>query len=155
MQVDITDREANFFFHDPDALMVKDVMTTDVFTLYEEDYFVTTNKLMKWKNIRHIPIIDNNGILVGLITNRDILKLSAIHHNKLDSVAVEAIMQKSVAVIAPEASLQNAAQIMFKKKFGCLPVVTSSGKLVGIITEADFVKFFLEWEVEKKQLRSN
>jgi CBS domain-containing protein len=55
-------------------------------------------------------------------------------------------MGKKVTTTSPNTLLTEAAEIMFRNKFGCLPV-TEDGKLVGILTEADFVKSFMEWNV--------
>lgn len=140
---------------------VRDIMTPDPFTLYVEDNLKVLEELMQWRNIRHVPVIDQDGDLAGLVTHRDFLalavsELAEIRKSEVDrlykGIQVGKIMRSKVTSVSPETSLKVAAEIMVKHKFGCLPVVEGQ-KLVGIITEADFVKIFFEWDAsfnEKK-----
>ncbi|OFZ13960.1 MAG: hypothetical protein A2X86_20620 [Bdellovibrionales bacterium GWA2_49_15] len=137
--------------------MVRDLMTKDLFTLYDDDTLNFADEVMNWKRIRHIPIINHNYELQGVLTHRDLLALSisqlaALPVNDQKSlhrrIRVGDVIRKSVTTTSPGTRLKEAAKIMFEKKIGCLPVV-EHGRLVGIITEADFVKFFIEWRVEK------
>lgn len=132
------------------SITVADLMSTDLFTLFEDDSITLAEEIMKWRNIRHIPVINDQNELLGLITNRDILKISIStlagiskkdQRNIHNKVTAQEIMQKKVFTVPPSTPLSQAAKILSSNKIGCLPVI-SSGKLVGIITEADFVKFF-------------
>lgn len=136
--------------------MVKDLMTTELFTLYPEDGFQVIDILMKWKKIRHIPVIDDQQRLQGLITQRDYLKAAVSSladvkdeekNQAYKTLKVEQIMTREVSSVSPYTLLSTAARIMVENKFGCLPVVENE-RLVGIITEADFVKSFYNWEVQ-------
>jgi len=105
----------------------------------------------RWMNanrIRHLPVVDEQGRLVGLVTQRMVLAAWAKHGAPKHAMCgatvrelpVEMIMEKDVVTIAPDASVAEAARIMEARRIGCLPVV-DKGKLVGILTEADFVRF--------------
>ncbi len=131
-------------------LTVADLMTTDLFTLLEDDNVAIADEMMKWRNIRHIPVVNDQNEIVGLITNRDILKISIsslagislkdqrnLHH----LVKAKDIMQKKILTVPENTPLYTAAKLMTTNKIGCLPII-GRGKLIGIITEADFVKFF-------------
>jgi predicted transcriptional regulator len=135
-----------------EVLLVKDLMTSDLFTLYSEDSLKIAEEIMQWRNIRHIPIINYEDELVGIITHRDILKhsissLAEIPKKERDdlnhSIKIENIMHTKTISVTEYTPLFTAAKIIANNKIGCLPVVRES-KLVGIITEADFVEYFIQ-----------
>jgi len=133
-------------------LTVSDLMTRDLFTLLEDDNVTVADEMMKWRNFRHIPVVNDQNEIVGIITNRDILKISVSAlagiserdqryiHNKLKA---KDVMQSKIITVPENTSLFAAAKILTTNKIGCLPII-SKGKLVGIVTEADFVKFFIK-----------
>lgn len=131
---------------------VKDIMTEDVFTLKETDTLSAARDLMNLARIRHIPIVDDAGRFVGLVTHRDILAATVSKLADIDaatreeieaSIPVREIMQREVTTIAEHASLKEAASILLRGKFGCLPVLRR-GKLCGILTEADFLRLTIQ-----------
>lgn len=131
-------------------LTVADLMTSDLFTLLEDDNITVADEMMKWRNIRHIPVVNDRFEIVGIITNRDILKISVsalagISHRDQrtlhDKVKAKDVMQKKILTVPESTPLFTAAKLLTANKIGCLPII-NKGKLVGIITEADFVKFF-------------
>ncbi|MCB0367108.1 MAG: CBS domain-containing protein [Bdellovibrionaceae bacterium] len=137
------------------APQVKDLMTKDVFTLFEDDNIKFLKDLMKWQRIRHVPVVNQDNVLVGLVTHRDFLKaaisrLAQVEESDESSlyreIPVSEVMRKNVTTVHADTPLAKAAELMFTQKYGCLPVV-ESGRLVGIITEADFVRSFYEWNV--------
>jgi len=102
---------------------------------------------MKWHRIRHIPVIDDNRRLVGLVTHRDLLRgaISCFanphpdHQKNLNAhIPVRDLMRSHVVTASPDMPLEMAAELIAKEKVGCLPVI-ENGKLVGIVTEVDFV----------------
>jgi len=128
-------------------LTVADLMTKEVFTLKKEDTLAAAKSLMQLARIRHIPIVDAKNNFIGLITHRDILaatisKLAEIDEEtqqELDaSIPVCEIMRTDVLTVSTKIPLKEAASLLLKHKYGCLPVV-EGGKLVGILTEADFL----------------
>ena len=130
------------------ALTVKDLMTTDVISLKEGDNLNLSRFLMETKRVRHVPIVNSNKEVVGLITQRDLFAMSISTLADLDKeqqleilrgIPVKEVMRSNIQTVVPEMELEEAAELMLQNKFGCLPVV-SDKKLVGIITESDFVK---------------
>ncbi len=126
--------------------LVRDVMTQEVATLERNDRLSTADNVMRLGRIRHMPVLDD-GNLVGLVTQRDLFRgalLKALGYGltaeqtMLDTLAVKEVMATDLVTIAPDATLQEAAGIMVERKIGCLPVVENA-KLVGILTEGDFV----------------
>ncbi len=126
--------------------LVRNVMTHEVATLERNDRLSTADNVMRLGRIRHMPVLED-GNLVGLVTQRDLFRgalLKALGYGSkaeqtmLDTLAVKEVMAMDLVTIAPDATLQEAAQIMIERKIGCLPVVENE-KLVGILTEGDFV----------------
>ena len=96
-------------------------------------------------NFRHVPILDPQGGLLGLVSQRDLLAAagsSLFGEDREDSgedyIALEAIMTEQVTTVDRSASLRGAALLLQQHKLGCLPVV-EDGRLIGIVTDADFV----------------
>jgi CBS domain-containing membrane protein len=129
-------------------LHVKDIMTQDVFVLHANDDLDLVQTLIKNRHTRYIPIVDNEGLFVGLITHRDLLSLTVSrlatmnnngHEGLNGHVPIRKIMQNGIMTADPEMNLGTAVSILLKNTVGCLPVVLKR-KLVGILTEADFLK---------------
>jgi CBS domain-containing protein len=119
---------------------VEQFMATDLFTVRPEDVIDLAANLMHWKHIRHIPVEDDEGRLVGIISHRDLLELFAlgkINVNETEMI-VRNIMKPNPITIAPETSTLEALRLMREKNIGCLPVV-KEGKLIGLITAHDFL----------------
>jgi CBS domain-containing membrane protein len=131
-------------------------MSTVVETLSVGDTLATAQTQLERGRIRHLPVVDGDEHLVGLLSHRKILAAWVSHgHPERERVAevardvpVEMLMEKDVVTVGPDTPAAEAAAIIEGRRIGCLPVV-ERGKLVGIVTEADFVRFarrFLEWE---------
>ncbi len=128
--------------------LVKDLMTCVVETLRIGDTLDLATHLMKAGRIRHLPVIDGNEHLIGLVTHRGLLTAWVSHgdpnRERVGQVArdvpVEALMERNVLTVTPDTTAALAAALIESSRFGCLPVVENH-KLVGIVTEADFVSF--------------
>ena len=122
-------------------LKVEEFMTADPLSLREADDLGHAETILALGRIRHLPVTRAEK-LVGLITHRDILK--ALGGNapagKRATLAGE-LMKRDVVTVGRATSLRDAALLMLKHKLGCLPVIDGDGRLVGIITEADLVRF--------------
>ena len=131
-----------------DVLRVKDVMSRDVQVVRRNDELSVADTLMKQARIRHLPVLDEDGLVCAVVSQRDLFRgalLRALGYGAraeeamLRQVAVKEAMSAEAVTIDPEASVADAARVMVERKIGCLPVVESE-KLVGIVTETDFVK---------------
>jgi CBS domain-containing membrane protein len=129
-------------------LRVRDVMSSDVFTLGRNDELSIADNLMKQERIRHLPVVDEYGDLCGIITQRDLFRgalLRALGYGSraeekiLQAIVVKEVMSNEVYTTTPNTPIHEAAETMMHKQVGSLPVV-DQGKLVGILTEGDFVK---------------
>ncbi|MEE9270563.1 MAG: CBS domain-containing protein [Candidatus Krumholzibacteria bacterium] len=119
---------------------VEQVMATDLFTVHPEDLVDLAANLMDWEHIRHVPVEDNEGKLVGLISHRQLLRLVGRGMKTgAEPVAVRELMTSDPLTIGPQAGSLEAIEIMRKNRVSCLPVVKDDNKLVGIVTEVDFI----------------
>jgi CBS domain-containing membrane protein len=141
-----------------DKARVKNLMTEDVVKLTKTQSVPLAESLMKMKRVRHLPVVDGDGMLVGLVTHRDLLGAKLSDQSPLNdderssqelSIPVSSIMQENVWTVSPNTMANKAANLLRDHRFGCLPVV-EDGKLVGIITEADFVEAVVLGERDEK-----
>ena len=124
-----------------DVLTVEQYMTTDLYTVHEDESLDLVANLMEWKRIRHVPVEDHDHRLVGLISYRSLLKLLATEGGSqpLRNTPVAGVMKRDPVTITPEASIQEAFRMLREEKIASLPVV-KKGKLIGIITERDLMR---------------
>jgi CBS domain-containing membrane protein len=131
---------------------VRDLMTDRVYTLEPHDDLEALYDLMDEHHIRHVPIVDAEGDLVGLVTQRDLGRTvlgvrDALPISEQQEILrrrrVREIMALEVETVEPDESLRTAAQMLLENKIGCLPVVEGE-KLVGSLTESDFVRRYVE-----------
>jgi CBS domain-containing protein len=131
-------------------MKVAELMTTDVVTVGRNDELSVADDIMKMKRVRHLPVLED-GRLVGLLSQRDLF-LAALSsamgfgqkasREFLKSVPVKEVMTDELVTVEPSQEVKAAARLMIDRKIGCLPVV-DGGKLVGLLTETDFVKLVL------------
>lgn len=118
---------------------VEHFMSTDLFTVQEDELVDFVAVLMSWKSIRHVLVEDHDHRLVGMVTHRSILKTLANERHVRDSedISVSQIMIKDPVSVTPEMATIDAIRLMRENEIGALPVVLND-HLVGIITETDF-----------------
>ena len=132
-------------------MLVRRKMKKDLITITKDERMTTARKIMKEKNIRHLPVVDGKK-LIGLVTNMDIRKAEASPatsleirelHYLLDKITAGEIMTRNVITISPDISIEEAATLIHDNKIGCLPVV-EDGNLVGMITENDVMEILID-----------
>jgi CBS domain-containing protein/gamma-glutamyl:cysteine ligase YbdK (ATP-grasp superfamily) len=115
-------------------------MSTDLFTVRPDDLIDFAASLMDWRHIRHVPVEDREGRLVGLVTHRALLRLMTNGFSReLKPITVQEIMVKDPVTVSPSTSSLEAMQLMRNRCVGCLPVVEGD-QLVGIVTSYDFLE---------------
>lgn len=131
------------------TLRVRDLMTAGVTALGPQDSLATLHDLFERRRIRHMPVIDGRGRLVGLVSQRDLLRAALtgrpdvpekVERAVLERVTVGELMTVGPISVDPDTDVREAAQTMLDHKYSCLPVIAADGVLVGILTEADFVR---------------
>jgi len=126
-------------------MLVKDWMTADPITVGPDTSVMKASQLMKENNIRRLPVLDNSGKLVGIVSDRDLKEASPSKATTLDvhelyyllsELKVKDIMSRKVFGIKPMDTVEKAAVIMLENKVTGLPVL-DDGKVVGILSEGD------------------
>jgi CBS domain-containing protein len=114
-------------------------MTTDLFTVRSDDIVDFAATLMDWRHVRHIPVEDDSGKLIGLVSHRALLRLVANGRaGDAAKVSVGEIMNPDPITVVPETTTVEAIRLMREKQLACLPVLRD-GKLVGMVTEHDLI----------------
>jgi CBS domain-containing protein/gamma-glutamyl:cysteine ligase YbdK (ATP-grasp superfamily) len=115
-------------------------MSTDLFTVRPDDLVDLAASVMDWRHVRHIPVEDDLGRLVGLVTHRDVLRLlvRGLKGEGGGAVLVGDIMKSAPVTVTPVTPTIEAVELMRSRGVGCLPVV-ENGILVGIVTAKDFL----------------
>ena len=129
-------------------MRIRDVMTKNPITVDSETLVLDAQRIMKENNIRRLPVVDK-GNLVGIVTQHDLLQASpspatslSIHELNylLAKMKVKEVMKKNPFTLTPDTPFEEALRIGQDKKIGSFPVM-DKGKLIGIITESDTVRF--------------
>jgi CBS domain-containing protein len=121
-------------------IAVGDFMTKDLVTVRETDDLALAESLLKLGGIRHLPVVRERK-LVGILTQRDVLRSGQWGKPAARELPVSEVMTREPTSVQPTTGLAQAARLMLERKYGCLPVCDDDGTLVGLVTEADFVRF--------------
>jgi CBS domain-containing protein len=114
-------------------------MTTDLFTVRPEDVIDLAANLMHWRHVRHVPVENDEGKLVGIVSHRDLLELFALGKtNGSGEIVVRDVMKQNLVTVRPETPTLEALSLMREKNIGCLPVIKNE-RLVGLVTAHDFL----------------
>lgn len=133
-------------------MLVKDRMSRPPITIRQNVGVEDALRLMHNENIRRLPVVDNHGKMVGIVSELDLLKVSPSPATSLSvyeipylmaRIKMKDVMTKDVVTVSEDTPLEEAARVMADNKIGGVPVMRD-GKLVGIVTETDLFKTFLE-----------
>lgn len=133
-------------------MLVRERMSTPVITIYPDASMQEALNIMRKEHVRRLPVVDKRGQMVGIITSADLDKASPSEATTLSvweirelisRVRIEKIMTRDVVSVSEDTPIEEAARIMADSSISGLPVL-HGGKLVGLITETDLFKIFLE-----------
>lgn len=133
-------------------MLVKDRMTSNPLTITPDTSFPEAFRIIREKRIRHLPVVDEQGKLVGVVAQTDLLHASpstAMPSSVFEmsyllaNLHVREVMSSPPITVPESVPLEEAARVMVEKKIGCLPVMRD-GTLVGMITETDIFETFVE-----------
>lgn len=123
---------------------VGELMTrSSLVTITETQNLAKAQELLRLHRIRHLPVV-REGKLVGLVTHRDLLKAAAQCGGAdptQQPLWASDVMVRDVRTVRADTPTREAVKLMLDNKYGCLPVVGANGELVGILTEADMVRY--------------
>ena len=135
--------------NDPSQKTVRDIMQQKLVTISAGDTLSTVEDIMTLGGVRHMPVV-HRGVLVGVVSERDLLRASLSNlagfemeerRAFLQVVEITRVMSAPPIVISPDATVPQAARMLVDHKIGCLPVL-EDGKLIGLVTEADVLRYF-------------
>ncbi|MFZ9004900.1 MAG: CBS domain-containing protein [Bacteroidetes bacterium] len=136
----------------PDRIPVSSIMTTQLVVLNTTDSLEKAEHLFKKHRIRHIPVIEGQQRIVGMLSLTDLLRISFADGAYEDEEDIETVvyemfslpqvMAKNVKTVAPDTTIKEVAELLAKEEFHALPVV-EEGHLVGIVTTTDLIKYLL------------
>ena len=121
-------------------MQVKTQMSRKVVTIPPATPILRAMEVMRENSIRHLPVVDGEDI-VGLVTEGDLRQASLL--SMVDKVSIDDVMIKKPFTISPDATIEEAARLVFRHKIGGLPVVEGK-KLVGMITVVDLLHCFIQ-----------
>ncbi|CAM3918357.1 acetoin utilization AcuB family protein [Lederbergia lenta] len=129
-------------------MIVEQIMTKDVATLSPSDSIKLALQLMRDRKIRHIPLVNNEKEVIGLVTDRDIkvatpIVLAEDALKEIIDMPLSSIMTRNIITGHPLDFVEEITVLFYDHKIGCLPIV-SGGKLVGIITSTDLLHTMVE-----------
>ena len=131
-------------------MLVKNLMSWPVVTVSNKSTVGEALDLLKRKKIRHLPVVDINQLILGIVTETDLVKvfpnskeLSPFQLNLLSRTPVTKIMVTNPYSVSPNELIEESALIMRNKKIGCLPVLDENNKLVGLLSKNDIVDAFI------------
>jgi len=137
--------------------LIRDHMTEAPVSVREDESVGLAYRLLREKNFRHLPVINEKHRVVGIISDRDVRSVQVTanallqgYEEALDRIRIEDIMSQNIQSITPDDSLQVAASFMIDYKFNALPVIDNN-ELVGIITSTDVLKAIRVF-IPKKEL---
>ncbi len=116
------------------AILASQIMTSPVETLQKSDTIRKASKLFQDRRFRHVPVVKENDILIGIVSDRDFFS------QKSTNSRVEKIMTTNVLSARPNTEIRYIARVFFEERIGAMPIVEEGGKLVGIITRSDILR---------------
>ena len=135
-------------------MLLKEIMTKDPVTLNIDESFCRVAQIFQEKDIRHQPIVNSQGLILGIISQRDLNRIASpqkgpngeylYDQGELAKYILKQHIIERVVSLSPEDTLETAVEIMAEKKLGCIPIVDPDGKAVGIVTVPDLLKLFLK-----------
>lgn len=129
-------------------MLVLDRMTKHPVTIRADADYKKALTLMQEHAMHHVPVLDAGDRLVGVLAERDLL-LAAMHYLQ-SAIEVSEIMHRNVVTAAPDMPITEAATLMIDNNIGGLPVLDGKQRVVGIITETDIFRAFVELSGQDK-----
>jgi CBS domain-containing protein len=117
---------------------IEQIMKTDLFTVTEDDSINFVANIMFWRNIRHVPVENVEGELTGLVTCKILMFFYSNSQGSGQTTPVKEIMTTKLVTVSPQTKTSEAIRLIRQHDVGCLPVIHNN-KLVGLVTERDFV----------------
>ena len=135
-------------------ICLREIMVTRVITAHRDDLLSVVEAKFRKHGIRHVPVVDDKKRVVGMFTQRDLLRCSpprktedgyVFDKEQLDRFILKYVMAQEPVFLGPEDRLSHVVDIMARDKFGCVPIASPDRVLVGIVTQIDVLKYLSRW----------
>jgi len=135
--------------------LVREVMSQPAIVILWNATILEAGALMETHRVRRLPVVDEDGIVIGIISQGDVREATSVFHTASPYapdqeealLCVDEVMAGDVKSVAPDDPLQKVVQLLLEHKIGGLPVVDESGRALGIVTESDIFRLLLQsWE---------
>ncbi len=139
---------------------VEEIMTSPVITIHQDASLEEAEALMEEHAVRRLPVVDDNGHLVGIISRGDLREAEAVkavvnpYAPEADelNLSVAEVMTPDPITISPEAPVWRVAELLMKHKIGGIPVLDENDTLCGIITESDVLRLIVDaWRTSREE----
>lgn len=135
------------------AIKIQEVMSSPPIILNDTDDFAMVHEKISVHGIRHLPVVNSNGFLVGVITQRDLFRINSPkrldngswHYDKesLNQFLLKSVMVSDPYFLRPSHSLYDAVEVMTRYKYGCIPIVDDEKKPCGMLTRQTIFQFLI------------
>ncbi|MCU0665925.1 MAG: CBS domain-containing protein [Candidatus Omnitrophica bacterium] len=146
-----------------EQLLIKEIMAINPVTININRHFSEVEQILRNHHIRHLPVVDDNNILRGIITQRDLYKLCAprktidadlvYDKQELDKFILRYVMTPNPLTLTAQDTIEKAIDLMVSTKYGCIPIVDEQRKIIGILTQIDILRAVHKYWV--KDIREN
>ena len=119
-------------------MLVSDYMSSAPVTVRKDDNYDVAFEIMEKKNMHHLPVVDGENKVVGIVTRRDLQLAARVF--KEAPTEISEVMHTPVVTIAAGATLSSAVKQMHEKRIGCLPVIGDDKQVAGVLTETDLFR---------------
>lgn len=133
---------------------IKDIMTPHPITLNIDEPFCKVAQIFKSKDIRHLPVVNSGGVIMGVISQRDFNRITSPQRtpegeyiydmNEIAQYMLKQHIVQQVTTLSPDDTLEKAIELMAERKLGCIPITDRDQKVVGIVTAIDGLRLFLK-----------
>lgn len=125
-------------------LLVRDLMTTTVIALQSSDTIDEAIGLFRERRFRHLPVVESDGTLVGILSDRDVLRGTA-NPDRTDAPSIRPahiadLMSVRVLTATADTAIREVARVMVSERLGALPVIDDEHKVIGIVTSSDLLR---------------
>ena len=134
-------------------MFVSRSMTQKVITISKDEDILVVKELMDQHQIRHVPVVESDGLLIGMITDRDLRSALPSYYyrnegqplkdSETHGISVKEIMSQNLVTLSPMDTIQDALLLIQKHLVGALPVVDDRGRLIGIVSVRDLLRAFI------------
>lgn len=128
------------------AVRAEQIMSAPVVSVSPETPIDRARRMVKERRFRHVPVVDKDGKIQGIVSDRDLFALSHMDDTEesLEPRVVADIMIQSVLTATPDTNIREVARVLFEARIGCMPIVDDEDQVVGIITRSDILRALIK-----------